>query len=82
MKLRGYGALEDPLPEGEEMEDARKKVSNEHYTQDAPEDNSSSSYLRKQVSMPWIPASAEMTTGWDIQLCNFLTYFPKSTFYQ
>ena len=66
------------LSRREEMEGARKKVSDEDYTQD----NSSSSYLRKQVSMPWIPAPAGMTTEWDIQAFNFLTYLPKFAFYQ
>ena len=29
-----------------------------------------SRYLRKQVSIPWIPACAGMTTGWDPQVCH------------
>ena len=45
-----------------------KKEAN--YVQDDPEGKFFSSCLRKQVSMPWIPASAGMTTGGNLQVCN------------
>ena len=40
-----------------------------NHLRDDPEDGFSSSSLRKQVSIPWIPASAGMTTGGDLQVC-------------
>ena len=56
-----------PLPSGNDI-------------QEEPKDNFPSSYprssrgqaLRKQVSTPWIPASAGMTIGWDLQVSNSL----------
>ena len=39
-----------------------------NHLRDDPEDGFSSSSLRKQVCMPWIPASAGMTTGGDVQV--------------
>ena len=40
-----------------------------NHLRDDPEDGFSSSSLRKQVSTSWIPASAGMTTGGDLQVC-------------
>lgn len=39
-----------------------------NHLRDDPGDGFSSSSLRKQVCMPWIPASAGTTTGGDVQV--------------
>ena len=39
-----------------------------NHLRDDPEDGFSSSSMRKRVSMPWIPASAGMRTGGDVQV--------------
>ena len=41
-----------------------------NYIQDDSEDRFSPSYLRKQVSILWMPACAGMTIGWDLQVCH------------
>lgn len=55
------------------------RKTNGNYTQDDPEGCFSSAYLREQVCMFWIPASARMTTGWNIQGRNSRNEFSLST---